>query len=483
MDVKRSGIVLKPDRSRVLFRPFLPTNEQRVARIVARVMSISEEEVAQTLTQVLVEFRGRHARLEAFLLKRFEDAKGWLLTDKPLTLERKLLIGSYFTHEYSLESAALFNPSMVWHPDQEGVPEGARRFAMSLRATGEGHISSITFRSGIVAAGGEISLEPVSRFVSVAEGVPLALYEKHLFQRKLYELGIVNDFATRVLSLLEDSFTLEEFKNALGIVQRQDRARQVESTMVGSAMMALAEANYEIAYAPEQQLSERVIFPNSPTERNGIEDARFVQFVENDGRICYYATYTAYDGAVTLPQLLETRDFLRFKVSTLNGPEVQNKGMALFPRRVQGHYAMLSRQDNENIYVMYSDNLHFWYTKQILLKPTMTWEFVQVGNCGSPLETSAGWLVLSHGVGPMRKYSLGAFLLDIEDPTRVIARLVDPLLTPNEEEREGYVPNVVYSCGAVIHHGKLVIPYAMSDYASSFAVVELEGLLAAMQPC
>ena len=245
-------------------------------------------------------------------------------------------------------------------------------------------------------------------------------------------------------------------------------------------MVMLAKANYEIRFDPGLDVSERIIFPSSPTETNGIEDARFVQFSHDDGRVCYYATYTAYDGRVTLPQLLETEDFLHFKVSTLNGPEVRNKGFALFPRMVNGQYAMLSRQDNENIYLMYSDTPHFWYSKELIARPTYSWEFVQLGNCGSPIETEAGWLVLTHGVGPMRKYALGAFLLDRDDPSRLIGRLETPLLEPNANEREGYVPNVVYSCGALPHGRELIIPYAMADYASTFATVPLDDVLSAM---
>ena len=245
-------------------------------------------------------------------------------------------------------------------------------------------------------------------------------------------------------------------------------------------MLTLVLANYEIVFSPELNLSERIVFPSSPTETNGIEDARFVEFQDDDGSHRYYATYTAFDGKVILPQILETEDFTRFKASTLNGPEVRNKGLALFPRKVNGLYAMLSRQDNENIYLMYSDMLHFWYTKQQIAKPTYGWEFVQLGNCGSPLETEAGWLVLTHGVGPMRKYAMGAFLLDLNDPSRVIGRLEEPLLEPNANEREGYVPNVVYSCGGVIHNGELIIPYAMSDYASTFATIPVDTILGAM---
>jgi predicted GH43/DUF377 family glycosyl hydrolase len=260
-------------------------------------------------------------------------------------------------------------------------------------------------------------------------------------------------------------------------VRRKQRVRVSEFDAVANAITALAKSNYAFTFSPEQSLAERAIFPYSPSQTNGIEDSRFVQFVEDDGSVRYYATHTAFDGRVTLPELLETDDFLRFRINTLNGPEVRNKGLALFPRKINGHYAMISRQDGENIFIMYSDMLHFWYTKELIAKPTYPWEYVQLGNCGSPIETDKGWLLLTHGVGPMRKYSMGAFLLDLENPTRVIGRLREPLLAPNENEREGYVPNVVYSCGGVIHNGQLIIPYAMSDYASTFATVPVDQLL------
>jgi predicted GH43/DUF377 family glycosyl hydrolase len=298
--------------------------------------------------------------------------------------------------------------------------------------------------------------------------------------RKLAELNVDGPFAGHVLATLGDQFTLADLQSAVHRALQQSRPRHHELEPVVQGMLTLAKANYEISYSSEQHISERIIFPSSPTEANGIEDARFVQFVEDDGSIRYYATYTAFDGKVILPQILETDDFLRFKISTLNGSEVRNKGFALFPRKVRNLYAMLSRQDNENIYLMYSDMLHFWYTKELIAKPTYAWEYVQLGNCGSPIETDAGWLVLTHGVGPMRKYALGAFLLDIEDPSHVIGRLEVPLLEPDANEREGYVPNVVYSCGGLIHNRELVIPYAMSDYASTFATVSLDEVLGAM---
>ncbi len=283
-----------------------------------------------------------------------------------------------------------------------------------------------------------------------------------------------------MLTTLGDQFTHDDIQRSIQRALQQNRPRHRELQPIAQNMLTLVQANYEIFFSPELNLSERIIFPSSPTETNGIEDARFVEFHEDDGSVRYYATYTAFDGKVILPQILGTDDFLRFKASTLNGPEVRNKGLALFPRKVNGLYAMLSRQDNENIYLMYSDLLHFWYTKEQIAKPTYGWEFVQLGNCGSPMETEAGWLVLTHGVGPMRKYAMGAFLLDLNDPSRLIGRLEEPLLEPNANEREGYVPNVVYSCGGVIHNGELIIPYAMSDYASTFATVPVETILGAM---
>ncbi|MGC8643400.1 MAG: glycoside hydrolase family 130 protein [Isosphaeraceae bacterium] len=480
MRVKRTGIVLRPNNSRVVIRPFQPPNAHRIERILGRVAALSEAEVEVLLQDVMSEFWNRHQRTRQFFLRRFEQIRSHLLTDQSLTENRKLLMGAYFTQEYALESAALFNPSMVWDPDQSGLPTGSRRFILSLRATGEGHISSITFRSGVVDDQNRIHINEPTRFVASPEPVPNTLYDKSLFARKLVELGIDSPFAESVLETVPAQFTHEEIRRSIDRALHQNRPRHRELEPIAQNILSLVQANYEVFFSPEQNISERIIFPTSPTEINGIEDARFVAFQDDDGSVRYYATYTAFDGKVVLPQILETDDFLRFKASTLNGPEVRNKGLALFPRKVNGLYAMLSRQDNENIYLMYSDMLHFWYTKQQIARPTYGWEFVQLGNCGSPLETEAGWLVLTHGVGPMRKYAMGALLLDLDDPSRVIGRLEEPLLEPNANEREGYVPNVVYSCGAAIHNGDLIIPYAMSDYASTFATVPVADLLSAM---
>lgn len=442
-------------------------------------MALPEEEVKRLLGQVIGEFSDRHVRAEDFFGKRFAQVKIHLEPDAAPSSERQMLIGAHFTHEYSPESAALFNPSIVPHPDQSGLAKGALRFILSLRATGEGHISSITFRTGTVSAQHRITLTPPVPFATEPERVPNAAYAKGLFTYKLEEAGVQNDFCKRVLGQLHEDFTLKELHAVLaasGLTETSDAT----AARAARGILLLAESNYEVNFAPESQVSQRVLFPSAPSQSNGIEDARFVRFQKADGSFTYYATYTAYDGKITLPQLLETPDFVHFKFNTLNGPAVQNKGMALFPRQINGQYAMLSRQDDENILLMFSDNIHFWQTPKVLLSPTQPWEFIKLGNCGSPIETEAGWLVLSHGVGAMRKYCLGAFLLDLNDPTRVIGRLREPLLAPNEAEREGYVPNVVYTCGALLHGRELIIPYAMSDSATSFATVGLDELLAAL---
>jgi predicted GH43/DUF377 family glycosyl hydrolase len=481
ISIRRTGTRLLPDRSRVLVRPFKLTGEQRAINLCARVMSLTEDEVHKLLNEVMAEFSERHQQIRDLLKARYAQVKCHLLTNQKLSEERKLLLGAYFVNEYSLEAAALFNPSIVPHPDQSAVPEGSLRFIVSLRATGEGHISSITFRTGVIDANQNITINTPTRFLTEPRQIPSASYEKALFERKLYELGLTSPFTRRVLEQLPAHFTIDQLRKKLDATLQLVRPSDPDSEAVSRGILLLAQSNYEVQFAPESRVSERVIFPTSPSQSNGIEDARFVLFQNDDGTRVYYATYTAYDGKVILPQFLETPDFLHFKFITLNGPAVRNKGMALFPRKVNAHYAMLSRQDNENIYVMYSDNLHFWYSPELVLKPTFPWEFVQLGNCGSPIETEAGWLVLSHGVGPMRKYCLGAFLLDKDDPTRVIGRLADPLLKPSEDEREGYVPNVVYSCGALLHGRDLILPYAMSDYATNFAVLSLNDILAAMQ--
>jgi len=478
---KRIGPTLVPDRTRVLLRPFYPSSDDIARRIVARIVALTDEEVARLLGAVLGEFADRHAQVETIFRKRFEQVNIYLESDALLSPERQMLMGAHFTHEYSPESAALFNPSIVPHPDQTGLPPGALRFILSLRATGEGHISSVAFRMGTISAQHRITLNPPVPLVSEPDRVPNAAYEKGLFARKLEEAGVQNDFCRRVLDQLHEDFTLKELRRVLAASGLTADTTDATASHAARGILLLAESNYEVNFAADSKPSQRILFPSAPSQSNGIEDARFVRFQNEDGSFTYYATYSAYDGKIALPQLVETPDFLHFKFNTLNGPAVQNKGMALFPRKINGQYAMLSRQDDENILLMFSENIHFWQTPRVLLEPERPWEFFKIGNCGSPIETEAGWLVLSHGVGAMRKYCIGAFLLDLKDPTKVIGRLHEPLLSPNESEREGYVPNVVYTCGALLHGRELIIPYAMSDSATSFATVRLNELLAAME--
>ncbi len=479
---KRMTAVLKPDQRRVLLRPFRPGGPERIAAIITRILAIPEDEVPGLLQSFFDEFSRRHNSITEILQARFDEVRGCLWAEGEYSRDRQLLIGSYFLAEYSLESAALFNPSIVRHPDQSDLPPGALRFLLSLRATGEGHISSITFRSGTVTSDHDVVVLPPSGNLIEPTQIPNPVYEKALFRRRLNEIGLNDDFTHRVLRFLGDTFSLDALRESLQIEQFRDvNGLSSAEQRIAQSIWALARSNYEVQFEPGQNVSERILFPVTPSQRNGMEDARFVRFTDDDGSVRYYATFTAYDGSVVMPELLETSDFLHFRFCTLNGAAARNKGMALFPRKIDGRYAMLSRQDNESIFLMYSDNVHFWNEYVALLAPVFPWELVQIGNCGSPIETPAGWLVLSHGVGPLRRYCIGAFLLDLADPSRVIGRLREPLLQPNADEREGYVPNVVYSCGALLHGDQLILPYGLADHATGFATLSLTALLAAME--
>ncbi len=473
----RHDLLLDPESSRVIIRPFIPGDVQRITKIIGRALALSENEVTAELEALLVEFDARHFEIESVLLLNYQKVQPHVFTERPLSRQRQLLIGAMFSGEYALESAALFNPSIVPHPDQSNLPEGSIRFVMSLRATGEGHISSIEFRAGQIAEGGCIALDPVSRFVTAPEILPNPSYRKQLFVNKLHEMFEESDYCSAVMKPLGESFTLVELQNSVRRVSNDIQPNTAELIRTLERILWLAESNYELRFPPHLSISERIIFPVSANESNGIEDARFVRFVEDDGSVIYYATYTAYNGHTILPQLIETHDFLNFRILTLNGRAVQNKGMALFPRKVHGQYLMLSRQDDENLFLMRSDNPHRWDNPQLLMRPAEMWESVKMGNCGSPIETKAGWLVITHGVGPMRKYCIGAALLDLDDPSHVIGRLPQPLIAPEGNEREGYVPNVVYSCGSLIHANRLILPYAMSDKATAVVSISLEMLL------
>jgi len=478
--LRRHEVTLLPESARVIIRPFIPSDIHRMTTIIGRALALTEDEVARELSAVRQEFDARHFDVESLLTAHYEKVRQHVFTQRPLSHERQLLIGALFSGEYALESAALFNPSIVPHPDQSGVSTGGLRFIMSLRATGEGHISSIEFRSGCIAADGGIVLDPISRFVTVPEIVPNPRYRKKRFIIKLHEMGFGDTHAAAVMTPLAENFTRSELNQSVSSVRRQTQPTTGDLVRTLECIQWLADSNYELRFSDKLTMSERIIFPVSPNEANGIEDARFVRFTDDDGSVMYYATYTAYNGRAILPQFIETEDFLHFRILTLNGSAVQNKGMALFPRRIGGRYAMLSRQDDENLLLMFSDSPHHWSDPQVILRPAEMWECVKIGNCGSPIETEAGWLVITHGVGPMRKYCIGAALLDLDDPTRVIGRLREPLLAPEGVEREGYVPNVVYSCGSMLHGRELILPYAVSDRASAITSLSLDDLLAAL---
>jgi predicted GH43/DUF377 family glycosyl hydrolase len=425
--LNRQALYLRPDPARVVVRPFRPATEPRdlnpidktrANHIVHRVLALDPEMAANQLADVLENFQGRHRNLLETFEARAGEMEDAFATHAVFTKVQRQLIGAYFMHEYSFEASALFNPSIVSHPDQSGAPEGGRRFILSLRAVGEGHISSLTFRSGSIAADGRVTVDPTARLASTP------------------------------------------------------RVRHRISGPDGD--------DVEVIFKPDEHISERVIFPVTESQSNGIEDARFVEF-DDGGRKTFYATYTAYSGRAIRSELIGTTDFISFRMSPLKGADTRNKGMALFPRRIDGKYAMIGRNDNENLYLIYSDDLYSWDGGLAILKPQFPWEFVQIGNCGSPIELDNGWLLLTHGVGPVRKYSIGAVLLDKGDPSKVLARSREPLVRPEPSEREGYVPNVVYTCGAMRHNDQIILPYAVSDTFSNFATIKISALMQAME--
>ena len=477
--VRRKRMKIVGDSSRVITLPHVPSKIPRINNIIKRVLKLSEADAADQLEETFLLFADRHRNLEQLLMRHYERMSQYVVKKETISNTQKLLIGAYFTMEYSIESAALFNPSIVLHPDQSLLPEGSVRFIMSLRATGEGHISSIVFRSGILDKNLSLNFDTVSEYVQTPQMVHDAFYDNNLFQLKLKDLKAWNDTSSKILNSLSAFFTHEELQKAIREVFLDSDF--TPDSWTTTTIHWLADSNYKIRFDEETALSGRVIFPVSANESKGIEDARFVKFKHENGDDIYYATYTAYNGRRILSQLIETEDFQTFEIITLNGEGVKNKGMALFPRKVNGMYAMLSRQDGENNYIMFSDNLHFWHKAALIQHPEEPWEFVQIGNCGSPIETDKGWIVMTHGVGSMRQYSIGVILLDLEDPTKVIAHLEEPLLTANEEEREGYVPNVIYSCGSMLLNTKLIIPYAMSDVASRIAIVDVNDLISKMK--
>ena len=477
---RRRTTLLQAESSRVITRPHIVGDRARIRRLIERVSRLDDDDARHLLEAVFHEFSGRHRRLREALEANFKRISEIVPKSLTLTTEKRLLLGSYVTREYSFEAAALFNPSIVPHPDQKGVDKGSLRFVMSFRATGEGHVSSIEFRSGIVDEYHDIYFDPVSQYVATPEIHTDPIYQRHHFRHKLEEIGARDRVMNRLLEGLGETFTIDELQAQIDYL-RSTKYRLVDKQHAIDTALWLARSNYEVIFGPDQPISERVIFPVTENESSGIEDARFVRFVDDDRSVTYYATYTAYNGFEILPQLLETDDFLTFRMHTLSGNAAQNKGMALFPRRIDGKFVMLSRQDGENNYLMVSDSLRSWTEADLLQQPAHPLEFGQVGNCGSPVETSEGWLALFHGVGPMRRYSIWAELLDIDDPSKVIGRLDEPILSPDEHERDGYVPNVVYTCGSMIHEKALIVPYGIADERCRVATVSIPDLLSRLK--
>jgi predicted GH43/DUF377 family glycosyl hydrolase len=476
--VTRTNVVLTADPARVLARLFVPGHElshdgrSRASEVLSRILALDEDEVGVTLKRVRDRYEQRHRDLPGVLMAHYEQIAHRIPEAAELSDERRSLMGACFTHEFSVEAAALFNPSAIVHPDQSGLAPGRCRFILSLRAVGEGHLSSVEFRTGVVGPAGELSVDDPGRHIEAGHKLATS-YRRELFAAALVGLDIDRESAAFVISRLSPRFRAGELETALAALTNE---RLTRSTATRTAELAgrIAACSYEVEFPSETTLAERVLWPQGPSESRGIEDARFVR-IEDEG--VYRATYTAFDGADVMPQLIETDDFRRFRMSQLAGPAARNKGMALFPRRVGGRYFALSRWDRENNTIATSLDGFWWGETRTLQTPGRSWELLQIGNCGSPIETEAGWIVLTHGVGPMREYANGALLLDLDDPGQVIGLLRDPLLAPAEDERDGYVPNVVYSCGALRLGDQLLLPYGASDASVRFAFVDLPLLL------
>ena len=479
--VYRKTLRIKPDAKRVIARYYMPGSGERVKPVAERILQMFSEELSNQLKVILAQYSDRHRSITKILLRYFDraliDGNTGLSADA-FSEQQKMVLGAYFTMEYSIESAAFFNPSIVEAPDQNGVSGGERKVILSFRAIGEGHISSLVFREGILDKKNNLKvIANRNDIVDIPEKINRYVYEKAKFIQKMQEMTLPEKICELAAQRLKDNFVYGELRDCLEHCAASTILNEQEKEVLPQVIW-LARSHYEVSFSLDTSIAERVIFPVSYRETKGIEDARFVRFADESGEITYYGTYTAYNGVAILPKILETKDFYNFKISPAHGPNVQNKGLAFFPRKVKGRYVMLARIDGINNYLMYSNDIYVWPGKAVLIQePEYTWEFIQVGNCGSPLEMPQGWLLITHGVGPMHQYCLGAILLDLENPEKIIGRLKEPFLIPNPEEREGYVPNVVYSCGSIINGDDLIIPYGMADYCSSYAVVPLKSLL------
>ncbi|CAN5505078.1 glycoside hydrolase family 130 protein [soil metagenome] len=482
--VRRSPQRLSADPSRVITRLFVPGQEgfdhqdSRAAAVLARILALDDDEVQRSLDDVVARFAGRHRNLLETFHRHARELADRLDPDGALSDTRQLLLGATFTCEYAVEGAALCNPSIVVHPDQAGTPAGSVRFVMSVRAIGEGHHSSIGFRTGVVDSAGNATVDPPPPFATTGVTGP-ALFDAAVFRGELCRLGGGGENADYVLDALGDRFSTADLEAQLDRLHRRPATRRHGGRTI-SLIRHIAERTYGVWFPDQTSLPERVLWPSMDAECRGMEDARFVRFADDDGAVSYFATYTAYDGAHIGQQLLETTDFRAFTSSPVVGPVAADKGLALFPRRIHGRFAALCRSDRETNAVAFSDNPHEWAGAIACQVPTRAWEVLQLGNCGSPIETGEGWLVLTHGVGPMRTYSIGAVLLDLDDPTRILGQLRQPLISPAADEQDGYVPNVVYSCGALVHADTLVLPYGIGDSAIGVATVPLPELLSAL---
>lgn len=476
--VERKPQKFLPNFKKVILRPLF-YNDDRARLIIKKMLDTPETEVAKYLEMTLRDFSRRHRSITRAFLANFEKITHLLgefnTNPDELTMERRLLLGSYFTMEYSIESAAFFNPSIVEAPDQGGLEPGSKRIILSFRAIGEGHISSIVFRQGIIDSHCNFFFETENFFVRDAEIIRHHRYEKNKFIEGLRKRKIPETIIDASTATLTETFTYSQLEMAVDNFSKTIPADGEEHRHLLLVLWS-ADVYHEINFSYDTNIAERVIFPVTSAESNGIEDARFVRFTDDDGSVIFYATYTAYNGREISPKILETKDFYHFTFKPLYGEGARNKNLALFPRKINGKYVMLSRIDGYRNYIMFSDELTIWEKPILIQEPEFSWEFIQIGNCGSPLETEHGWLVITHGVGPVRKYSLGATLLDLNDPTRVIGRLSEPLLSPNEDEREGYVPNVLYTCGSMLHNGSLILPYGESDSRTGFVTVNLNEL-------
>ncbi|MCJ7758663.1 MAG: glycoside hydrolase family 130 protein [Gillisia sp.] len=483
VSVTRKDIKFLPDSSRIIARFFM-SGELRTQQLIMRIINLKDDKVNMALEQTLREFANRHRNISSVFLNHAMEIQDIIeemeINFDDLSLERKMLIGAYCTSEYAIESAAIFNPSIIEDLDQTYLKPGQKRVIISFRATGEGHISSLVFRRAILDSNNDLIISRIGKDIDVPVISHKKLYNKERFSKRMKEMNIPEKYSKNIMSGLPDEFEHYLLKSEVERVLLNSDLSSVHQIAL-EEMTWLVDSFYDIKFNKDSDITERVIFPVSDAEKSGIEDARFVHFTDDDNSVKIFATYTAYNGIHILPKLISTEDFYKFRVMPMHGNGARDKNLALFPRKIKGKYAMLARVDGVNNYIMYSDRTTLWNNPKIIQQPKYPWEFTQIGNCGSPLWTEEGWLVITHGVGTMRRYCIGASLFDLDDPSKEIGRLEEPLLTPMEHEREGYVPNVVYSCGSLIHNNNLILPYAVSDYSSTYGVVNMTELLDALK--